>query len=112
MSEADDVMFGWAKKCVEDTQWLFHTPTLVVGPAEECFDGVATVYVSEVNGEPVTGPVIKLANGHALMANPNAFIELAPREVEFYRLAVDAIDGPGDVYQRKCSRCEGKGIEP
>lgn len=86
---ANETMQGWGRKVAEDKQWLLHTPTLVVGPAAEFFDGEATIFISEANGEPVPGPVVKLATGHALVANPNAFVELAPREVAFYRLAVE-----------------------
>lgn len=103
----EETMAGWARKVVADGQWLLHTATLVVGPATEFFDGIESVYVSEANGEPVPGPVLKLATGHALVANPNAFVEIEPKEVEFYRLATEKL---ADFMRGAVSVAGGKAI--
>lgn len=88
-----EINLAWARRVVADKAWLLHTPTLSIGPAEELFDGVVKVHLSEVNGKPVPSPVLRLATGHALLAEPNSFLELLPREVVFYAKAVDQMTG-------------------
>lgn len=84
----EEVNLAWARRVVADKAWLLHIRTLVIGPAEELFDGVDRVHTGE-NGLPVSAPVIKLLTGHALLASPNTFVELVPREVAFYQLVVE-----------------------
>lgn len=82
--EVREVNTAWGRRVAADKVWLLHTLTLTLGPAEEFFDGVEKVHVSDFNGEPVPSPVIKLATGDVLVAAPNEFIEVGPREVEYY----------------------------
>mgnify|MGYP003403120283 CR=1 FL=1 len=84
---SEEITLGWANKVVTDKQWLLHMPTLAIGPAEELFDGKVKMFRATEESAPVTSPVVKLLTGHALVANPNAFIELSFRDVEFYKLA-------------------------
>jgi hypothetical protein len=76
---------------VDGKVWLFHGPTQVVGAPEKYFDGVGEIYVSPVNGEPVTGPVLAFASGHVLVADPEAFLELERPDVVFYAVAVERV---------------------
>lgn len=94
MSDEEKVVSGgdkvaWGRRLVEDKRWLLHVPTLVIGVAEELYDGVEKVYESPMNGLPVTAPVLRLATGHALLVDPTAFVELEDREVAFYVMAVE-----------------------
>jgi len=84
---ADEIKAGWARRVVTDGAWVLHVPTLAIGQATEFFE--AGVFVSDVNGEPVPDSVLKLSSGHALVANPNAFVELTPREVAFFVMATE-----------------------
>lgn len=84
-----EVVEGWCRRVVADKVWLLHTTSLVIGPAEEWWDGKTRVFQSSVNELPVEGPVLKLANGHTFTANPNAFLELGGNAVGFFQVVDD-----------------------
>lgn len=107
--EAQEINAAWARRCVADKQWVLHTRTLAIGIAEELFDGIASVYVSEINGEPVRAPTLRLNTGHVLLAEPNAFVELAPKEVQFYVLATSKL---GDWMKGAITVGADQGIRP
>lgn len=88
-----EINAAWGRRVVADKAWLLHTPTLAIGPAEEFFDGVNTVHTSDVNDMPVRAPVVKLLTGHALLSEPNKFVELSTKEVAFYQMAVEQMTG-------------------
>lgn len=88
----EETAIGWGRRVVADAAWLLHTTTGVVGRAEEFFDGVERVHVSSADGVPVPGSVLRLSTGHALVCNPNAFVELLPEEVRFHALVVDRLE--------------------
>jgi len=75
---------AWARRVFADKAWVLHTPTLAIGEVIAVFDGETTVYESPTTGEPVNDVVVVLSTKHSLIANPNAFIELAKHEMEFY----------------------------
>jgi len=84
---ADEIKAAWGRRVVADKTWLLHTPTLAIGQAQAFFETGA--YVSEVNGESVPDAVLRLTTGHAFVVNPNAFVEMTVREVDFFVMATD-----------------------
>lgn len=82
----------WGRDLEKRKAWVFHAPTMAMGPVEKFFDGVEEQWVSTVNGVAVPGPVLLLATGHALDArSPAVFVEMEAKEVWLAKLAVEKI---------------------
>lgn len=80
MMDENAVAAGWARRVAAEHAWLLHTPTMVVGRAEEALEGSAR----GIDGRAVDGVVVRLDAGHTLLANPCAFVELTELDVMFY----------------------------
>lgn len=74
---------GWARDLVARGAWLFHAETRVAGQAAELFDGVESRWAPGPDKSPIDSPVIRLHNGHALIARRGAFFELTDKDAVF-----------------------------
>lgn len=83
--------FAWGRRVTEDGHWIFHLETAALGPAKKFYDGVKEIWISPVNGQPVPGPVIELANGHGLVADPTKFVELTSKEMKYAMALRDGV---------------------
>ena len=57
---------AWARELVGKI--VMHSPTCRIGRVQTFYDGVATVFISPVNDQPVTAPVLALEDGNTLVA--------------------------------------------
>lgn len=87
----EEIVLGWARNVTKKQAWLLHPSTLAIGPVDYLYDGITEKFESIVDGvkKPVDVPVLRLASGHTLIANPNAFVELSEQDVGFYNLAMN-----------------------
>ena len=85
--------YEWARAMVLRAATLFHPGTFAVGVAEHAWSGAEGDVYFDPNEQAVWAPVVKLSTGHALLADPAVFVELSPREAEFYAEAVDRLGG-------------------
>lgn len=83
---------GWARDLERRHAWVLHRSTLAVGPVERYFTGEEhDRFLSEIDGQPVMAPVLKLGTGHALLAVPANFIELGAPEADLYMRVIDRL---------------------
>lgn len=82
----------WAARMVRERTMLLHPETGVVDVPAEYFDGVDHCYVSGVNESKVAAPVLLFASGHALLADPQKFVELNAIEKHFALAAKAMVD--------------------
>lgn len=72
----------WQKLVGTDT-YVFHKEFMIAGRVEAYFDGVEKVFVG-ADGAPVKGKIVKLDNGHAVLADEKKFIELSEGESQAF----------------------------
>jgi hypothetical protein len=73
--------------------WLLHNEQGVVGQAKEFFDGVKKIWVSPVNGNAVSAPVLLLSTGDAFVVSATAFTPLSEKEGQVCAKAQELIAG-------------------
>jgi len=85
-------ILAWGRDLEARKAWVLHE-TLAVGPVRKFWDGEAERYVSPVNDLEVKAPVLELETGHALVANPDAFLELTTAEFRMYAALQQGLAG-------------------
>lgn len=84
----------WAEGLIAKNAFVFHIETYAVGRATKFFDGEIEVYSSPVNGKPVRGSaVLELDTGHALLADPEKWMELSKAEVRYFEALQEGFRG-------------------
>lgn len=63
---------------------LLHSEHMIAGSVTDYFDGVDNCFVDQ-NGNRISKPVVKLDNGHSLIADPSKFVELTLQETKALR---------------------------
>lgn len=81
------------KELVERKAWMFHVETYAVGQALKFYDGENEQYRSRANGDPVGAAVLELTSGHALIADPEKWMELTKAEVRYYEALQEGFTG-------------------
>jgi hypothetical protein len=105
---SDDL--DWARQLVAEKAPLFHLATKTVGRAARFWAGEpGDVYVSPVNGGPVSHPVIELSSGASLVAKREAVIKLSEQEASFYEGFQRSL---GDFLGEAARMASGLGVQP
>ena len=68
----------------ERKAWVMHLPTGVVGRAEKYYDADKHLFFPDDSPAALDKPVLRLHQGHALLAVDENFLELSTAEVSFY----------------------------
>ena len=83
-----DELKQWGERLASERGWVFCPSTGLVDEVAEFYDGEDSAYVSTVNGQPVSSPVVVLRRGDAVLLDADKIIELHEREAEFFQMVV------------------------
>ena len=84
---------AWAEDLIARKAWMFHVETYAVGQASKFYDGVTEKRISPINGVPVQAEILELDTGHALLANPEKWMELTAAELKFFLALQEGFNG-------------------
>lgn len=88
-----DAVEAWAKDLVDRKAWVLNTYSNVIGQAKRYYNGLTERYISTVTKEPTRFAVLELESGHALMANPEKFVELSAAELRYFQALQEGFTG-------------------